>query len=248
MNPRLVRVSGHAPEEVLLNSSDFKIGRDFSNDLRLEDPTVSSHHCRIQADAGEFVLIDLDSTNGSFVNGKAVNRARLGHGDEIVVGSIRFCFLVDDTGAASPQVYFEEDSNAAVLSTDTTRLRPQDLVNDRATRNIGVLLQLSTEISHIDTSENLQGILLEPLFTIVPAQDGVILLVAEVDQLFGGQPIQRQRVASGKQIRVSRTVVEQVFTSRESLLRNDLLASTPTESIIASGTHSVLCVPLIVMN
>src|SRR5262245_50522226 len=129
MNPRLVRLSGRAPEEVPLKSPDFKIGRDFSNDLRLEDPTVSSHHCRIQGDAGEFVLIDLDSTNGSFINGKAVNRARLGHGDEIVIGSTRFCFLVDDAGATALQVCFEEDSNALLLSTDTTRLRPQDLVN-----------------------------------------------------------------------------------------------------------------------
>src|SRR5262249_50098963 len=159
-----------------------------------------------------------------------------------------FCFLLDDANAAPPQVFFEEDSDASLLSTDTTRLRPEDLVNNRTTQNIGVLLQLSTEIGHIDSSEKLQELLLERLFKIVPAQEGVILLGAEVDQLFGGQPIQRQRVAAGKQIRVSRTVVEQVFTSRESLLRNDLLASAPTESIIASGTHSVLCVPLLMMN
>src|SRR5438105_769069 len=148
MKPRLVRVSGRAPEQVLLTSSELRIGRDFTNDLRLEDPTVSSHHCRIQRDADEFVLIDLDSTNGSFVNGKAVNRARLGQGDEILIGSTRFCFLIDDVAPSRPQIYFEEDSKASLLATDTTRLRPQDLVNDRTTQNIGVLLQLSTETSH----------------------------------------------------------------------------------------------------
>ena len=42
--------------------------------------------------------------------------------------------------------------------------------------------------------------------------------------------------------------MEQVFNARESLLQNDLLATAPTESIIASGIHSVLCVPLLVMN
>lgn len=248
MKPRLIRLSGHAPEQVLLTSAELKIGRDFSNDLRLEDPTVSSHHCRIECNADEFVLVDLDSTNGSFVNGKAVHQTRLGHGDELLVGSTRFCFLIDDVASSLPQIYFEEDAGATLLSTDTTRLRPQDLVNDRATQNIGVLLQLSTEISHIDSSEKLQATLLERLFKIVPAQNGVILLGAELDQLFGGHIVQRQRVPSGQQIRVSRTVVEQVFTSRESLLRNDLLASAPTESIIASGIHSVLCVPLLVMN
>jgi two-component system, NtrC family, response regulator HydG len=248
MNPRLVRVSGHAPEQVLLNSSELRIGRDFSNDLRLEDPTVSSHHCCIQREADAFVLVDLDSTNGSFVNGKAVNRSPLGHGDEIVVGSTRFCFLIDDVTPMPAQIYFEEDSRTSLVSTDTTRLRPQDLVKDRATHNIGVLLQLSTEISHIDSSEKLQEKLLERLFEIVPAQEGVILLGAEAAQLFVGHPVQYLRNESGDRIRVSRTIVEQVFTSRESLLRNDLLASTPTESIIASGVHSVLCVPLIVMS
>jgi transcriptional regulator with GAF, ATPase, and Fis domain len=248
MNPRIVRVSGHAPEEVLLKSSDLKIGRDGSNDLPIEDPTVSSHHCCIQGVAGEFVLIDLDSLNGTFLNGKAVSRERLGHGDEIVIGSTRFCFLLDDAATLPVQVHFEEDSSVSLLSSDTTRLRHKDLIHDRASHDIGVLLQLSTDISHIGSSEELQVILLERLFTIVPAQEGVILLGAEADQLSRGQPVQRQRVASGKQICVSRTVVEQVFTSRESLLRNDLLASTPTESIIASGIHSVLCVPLLVMN
>jgi Nif-specific regulatory protein len=248
MKPKLVRVSGHAPQEVLLSSSVLKIGRDLSNDLRLEDPTVSSQHCQIQRDADTFILLDLDSTNGSFVNGKAVNRIRLAHGDEILVGSTRFCFLMDDVIPSPSEIDFEEDSPAAFVSTDTTRLRPQDLVKDRATQNIGVLLQLSTEISHIDSSEKLQTLLLDRLFKIVPAQEGVVLLGAEANQLFGGHPVQHQTVEPGRRIRVSRTIVEQVFNSRESLLRNDLLASAPTESIIASGIHSVLCVPLVVMN
>ena len=156
----------------------------------------------------------------------------LGHGDEILVGSTRFCFLVDDVAVSPSQISFEEDPGGFLVSTDTTRLRPQDLVNDRSTQDIGVLLQLSTEISHIDTSEKLQAILLERLFKIVPAQEGVILLGAEVVQLFGGQPVQRQRIESGKRIRVSRTIVEQVFNSRESLLQNDLLATA------AHGKHN----------
>ena len=168
MKPRLVRVSGDTPEEVLLNSAELRIGRDFANDLRLEDPTVSSHHCSIQRDGDAFVLLDLDSTNGSFVNGKAVNREPLGHGDEILIGSTRFCFLVDDVAVSPSQISFEEDPGGFLVSTDTTRLRPQDLVNDRSTQDIGVLLQLSTEISHIDSSEKLQAILLDDFSRLFP--------------------------------------------------------------------------------
>ena len=90
MKPRLLRVSGHAPEQVILNSPELRIGRDLTNDLRLEDPTVSSHHCRIQRDADEFVLIDLDSTNGSFINGHPISGiAALGFGDELQIGQVR---------------------------------------------------------------------------------------------------------------------------------------------------------------
>jgi transcriptional regulator with GAF, ATPase, and Fis domain len=247
MKPRLVRLSGNAPEEVLLSSTEVRIGRDLSNDIRLEDPTVSSHHCCIRWDDGEYVLIDLNSMNGSFVNGKAANQAHLEHGDEIVVGSTRFCFLLDDVRPSFREIRFEEDADA-LISTDTTRLRVEDLVNHRTTRNMGVLLQLSTEISQIDSSDSLQAMLLDRLFKIVPAEQGVILLGADISQLFVGTPAQYQRLNSQEQIRLSRTLVEQVFTSRESLLRNDLLANTPTESIVASGIHSALCVPLLVMN
>ena len=248
MNPRLVRLSGSAPEEVALNSKELTIGRDASSGLCLEDPTVSSHHCRIERDGDGFVLLDVDSTNGSFINGKAVARGRLEHGDEILVGSTRFYFLLDDVPPISREIRIEEPPEDLLISTDTTRLSMDALIASRANRNMGVLLELSSEISQISSSEELQQILLERIFKAVPAQEGVILLGNDFAQLFAGTPVQRRRIPSEKQIRVSRTIVEQVFLSKESLLRNDLLATSPTESIVASGVHSVVCNPLVVMK
>jgi two-component system, NtrC family, response regulator HydG len=248
MKPRLTRLSQNQPEDVLLSANDLTIGRDSSSGLRLDDPTVSAHHCRIERDNDDFVVVDRDSTNGTFVNGRAVSRVRLQEGDEILIGSTRFQFMINDEPLTPRGIRIEEFSGTDIESGDTTRLSPADSMNLRLAQHITVLLQLSTEINQIDESQKLQESLLERIFDVVPAEDGVILLGTDIRNLFASYPIQRQRGHSSKEIRVSRTIVEHVFSSGESMLRNDLDVTASTESIAAAGIHSVLCVPLTVRN
>jgi hypothetical protein len=66
------------------------IGRVVSNDICLEDPFVSRYHCVIRYEAGQYVLEDLHSTNGTFVNGERVNAYALAEGDLIRIGTSRF--------------------------------------------------------------------------------------------------------------------------------------------------------------
>ena len=66
------------------------IGRSESNTICVEDGQVSSHHCLIDYDEkGYLFLKDLDSTNGTEINGKAVQSVRLNNGDEVVIGETR---------------------------------------------------------------------------------------------------------------------------------------------------------------
>jgi pSer/pThr/pTyr-binding forkhead associated (FHA) protein len=62
------------------------IGREEGNSLRLNDERVSRFHAKIQADNGEIILTDLESTNGTRVNGNVVQIRRLRPGDRICVG------------------------------------------------------------------------------------------------------------------------------------------------------------------
>jgi len=98
MRPRLVSVTGSQPAEIPLSGAELTIGRDAGNSLHLEDPAVSSRHCTIVRDGSRYVLRDRDSTNGTFVNGKATAQADLRHGDEIQVGHVRFYFLLEEGG------------------------------------------------------------------------------------------------------------------------------------------------------
>ena len=62
------------------------IGREEGNLLRLNDERVSRFHAKVQVDNGDIILTDLESTNGTRVNGKAVQIRRLRPGDRICVG------------------------------------------------------------------------------------------------------------------------------------------------------------------
>jgi pSer/pThr/pTyr-binding forkhead associated (FHA) protein len=62
------------------------IGREEGNLLRLNDERVSRFHAKVQQDNGDIILTDLESTNGTRVNGKAVQIRRLRAGDRILVG------------------------------------------------------------------------------------------------------------------------------------------------------------------
>src|SRR5579859_3297092 len=62
------------------------IGREEGNLLRLNDERVSRFHAKVQQDNGDIILTDLESTNGTRVNGKSVQIRRLRAGDQIWVG------------------------------------------------------------------------------------------------------------------------------------------------------------------
>ncbi len=75
------RMVGLRPDEPIV------IGRDADLDIALADPLVSRQHCRVIRQSEALVVTDLDSRNGTFVNGKAVTETTLGPGDELTVGN-----------------------------------------------------------------------------------------------------------------------------------------------------------------
>jgi hypothetical protein len=78
--------------EVDLPQSTFTIGRADEADLTLPDQTVSRVHARIALDQGHCTLEDADSTHGTTVNGKRIQRQVLRHGDSIVIAMYQLEF------------------------------------------------------------------------------------------------------------------------------------------------------------
>jgi len=71
------------------------LGRGTDCDLRLVDPGVSRHHAELRVEDGEVVLVDLGSTNGTFVNGQPVRRVTLADGTQVTLGRTTLVFRRD---------------------------------------------------------------------------------------------------------------------------------------------------------
>jgi pSer/pThr/pTyr-binding forkhead associated (FHA) protein len=71
------------------------IGRASANDIVLENLLVSGHHARIDQAGQDYVLTDLQSKNGTYVNGTRVTSVKLKHGDQILVGKHTLVFQAD---------------------------------------------------------------------------------------------------------------------------------------------------------
>ncbi len=250
MNPRLVAIAGKLQGTVLsITDSPAVIGRDSAATLCLPDPSVSRRHSQIERDGDEFILSDLDSLNGTFVNDVPVRRRNLEHGDRVRIGNSQFLFLrhEGDVPSESSEVQFDD---RRLVSGSTTQFGFNDALYLMA-RDLAALMKVSTTINAIHSLLELQKTLLELMFEVVPAQHGAILLAdsseKEGEQEFSSVFALDRVKGPDETIKVSRTVVRQVLRDSTGLVIGDRddKASLEQQSLDDTGTSSVLCVPLI---
>ncbi|HEX8618626.1 MAG TPA: FHA domain-containing protein [Thermoanaerobaculia bacterium] len=98
----------------------FTLGRDPGNDIILRDPKVSRHHAEIVFERGFFVLHDLASANGTYVNAKRVRVAPLTHGARLRMGNTygRFSEELPTESDAAPMAAAPETFEQPVAPTE----------------------------------------------------------------------------------------------------------------------------------
>ena len=127
--PELWLVHGNAIRPALrLSRSVVSIGRDPRSALVLSDPQVSAQHAQIVRQANRYVLYDLNSTNGTFVNGQRITQHLLREGDRICVGTTEIVFRAKEVPAGRPAPSVAPMAGEAYLSAKSgpyagTRLR-----------------------------------------------------------------------------------------------------------------------------
>lgn len=97
------------------------IGRLTDNVIVIDSPSVSSHHAHVFRSAQDFMIEDLQSTNGTFVNGKRISRCKLTHGDTVGVGKHKLVFNLAGDAAASES----PEAIASAHQGETVFLDPQ---------------------------------------------------------------------------------------------------------------------------
>lgn len=92
----VLSLDGSVMAEYNMNKERYTIGRLPDNDIRIDNPAVSGHHSLIINILNDSFLEDLNSTNGTYVNGKLIKKHALQHGDVITVGHHQLRFVEDD--------------------------------------------------------------------------------------------------------------------------------------------------------
>ena len=264
MKPRLVAITGPIKGTTIpLEVPETVVGRDPSNGVPINDPLVSRRHCSILNSSGQIRLVDLESLNGTFVNGAPTREKTLEHGDRIKIGASQFIFLLrdDETLTSAPLTdSFEDQFTTAVTvklgQEESVYLQPEKIAQalppgGRLARDLAALLKISTAINGIRTAEDLQVRVLEMIFEVMPVERAAILLVGQnPDEFISGTHRERGSNAVHP-FRISRTIASQVLRDGVAVMGNDVLtdrAFEPTESLVASQIRSLLCVPLIVFG
>lgn len=96
-----------------IEQDSVSIGRARDNDIILENLSVSRNHARIRHENGQYVLIDLNSANGLYVNGVRVNRAELVDGDIVSIGKHRLHYSDAESPSAAAPAAADHDSTGA---------------------------------------------------------------------------------------------------------------------------------------
>lgn len=229
MEPKLVALSGPLKGEIFPVQEKVTIGREPSSTIHISDVAISRQHCVINREK----LFDLDSLNGTFVNGIPVKEKVLEHGDRIDIGASRFLYL---TREEQEEVSVRLSEDPAGLS--TIFLKPEAVASDS-------LWKFSEEIHRLRSTPALQQRMMELIFDAIPAQQGAILFVdlpaEEFSSAFGWE----RTAGKTMNVRISRTIAQLVMSKGESVLSNDVPQNfRDSESLIQSGAGSVLAAPL----
>jgi serine phosphatase RsbU (regulator of sigma subunit) len=222
---------------VALEPLPFLIGRQGGNNLVLRDNRISRSHARISLDNGEYVVEDLDSRHGVFVNGRRVKRQVLNEGDRVDFGfpdSYRLAFTL------------EEDELNQVLGkmSASTGTGANNLSKLRSLVEVARALQ-----SSLSTNDVLAAVV-DAALSVTGAERGFLLLGAG-DQL----EVRVARDRSGAPLDTSDLGVPRSLINRALRTRRELLSMTfdpqgadgirPEMSVADLELRSVVCVPLI---
>ncbi|MGC1453086.1 MAG: sigma 54-interacting transcriptional regulator [Candidatus Sulfotelmatobacter sp.] len=264
MRPRLLVIAGPSKDSTIpLPDGESALGRDPTNAVAVADVSVSRKHCLLRREEdGRFQIKDLDSRNGTLVNGLAVKEQWLRHGDEIATGDSVFLFLVEDEDQVAPASRVEFDESIPTAETklihprEVVYLQPDRLLRElpatsQVARNLSGLLKISRIVHAIRDLEELQAQLLDLIFEVVPAGRGAILLAEGAGQEFSCLYARTRQAGQPQLVRVSRTIARQVMKENVALLGVDVSSSgvlRDVESLVASEVRSLLCVPLTVFQ
>lgn len=142
MGKLIIHEADGSTVDIPLDKPRLTIGRHPENDICFDDMAVSGRHAIVHCDGQEALVEDLDSTNGTLVNGRAISRATLMPGDTIAIGRNRLVYASQD--------WAEEDAPlAGTGSGDSMRRLPVGKLRVDSGSGVGRELELGKPLTTV---------------------------------------------------------------------------------------------------
>jgi signal transduction histidine kinase/pSer/pThr/pTyr-binding forkhead associated (FHA) protein len=232
-------VSPGLPEEqeFSLKNGPNSIGRARDNDIVILDQSLSRYHARIDVSEERVQITDLQSRNGTWINGKQTQETKLHHGDSIKWGDVR-CVVIVETAAIVKEI-----------SGDLSEISLKDLVEkshkSQSKDRLNIILKVSQLLSSPHILDNLMATILDLLFEIMSLDRAVIMLLNEETGKL--EPRYIKHAPNSRDERYSNTVIQYVMQKNVSVLSSDATTDErfgASTSITSQSIRSTMCVPL----
>lgn len=256
MSAKLLLLRGDGPREHVLGAFNT-LGRHPENTIQIVDRIVSKEHCRItRGPDGRFVLRDVGSLNGTYVNGARIGEHVLQNGDQIALGNtiLQFVEQPDATATLTRKVTMmpgQVQSQVRSRVDAGRRFLPAHEIRDGETlradyEKLRIAHELSQKLSLEGDLDNLLQKIVDETFALIRADRAVILLYdSEQDALVPRYV--RQKNEDGE-IHLSQSILEEVKSKKQAVLSSDAMVDErfkASKSIIMQGIRSTMCVPLL---
>ncbi|HZZ29637.1 MAG TPA: ATP-binding protein [Pirellulales bacterium] len=241
------------------------VGREAGNRVQLHDTEVSRRHAEIRCEGEKFLLADLGSSNGTFVNNQRVDQKELASGDQVQIGCTVMLFT--GPGDSGPQnigqrVHIVSSAQSSAGSRIVQSLPQQegsvlwtpsiDAAENpwlaRARSNLQVMYHTALAVSHTLNIDQLLSRIMQLIFEWVEADRGCIMLLEpETKQLVPKVRRDRQRTEADEQMNISQTILDYVLQNKEGVLTSDAREDQRWDtaaSILQQGVREAICVPM----
>jgi signal transduction histidine kinase len=239
------------------------LGRDASaSDLQVNDTEVSRRHAQLRRDGGHYLISDLGSSNGTFLNGRRIEDEQpLASGDQVQIGGTLMLY----TGPSQPSsgglteqidIVGQHDASRIVrtLSDEEPTRPPESAGPDaeaaflaQARSNLQIMVRTSLAVSHtLDIDQLLQRIL-QLIFEWVEADRGCIMLFDPETRRLAPKARRNRRGRDRRKMTISQTILDFVVERGEGVLTSDARQDQrwdAGQSIVQAGVREAICVPM----
>ncbi len=235
---------------VVLSGDSTTLGRLTGQDLVLNDPLVSRRHAVIVQQNGAFVVIDQNSTHGTFVNGNRVERAELLPGDELHLGSLKgvplhFHHGSDDVAADGP---FRSSYGELLATFRRLREKQGEKSAPAATEmeRLKFLLDAARKLNEGSAVNEILGALLQLTLELTGVERGFVFL-HDGKSMRLAQGLAADGTVLEEDSTISRRAIQKAIESNQKFSISDTLQDariSEWSSVIINRIRSIYCIPL----